>query len=192
MRPAHNLQKKRGAMFGLDARIALAIFAGLSTVTGATIYKISSQSRITAIAAELNNISKAFGDYMLDVGAPPNRIEDLITSTVPGWNGPYVPYANLHPGNNAIYILDDQTDTASIAYYPTNITWGVGSEGICTADDCWGWVYIGGDSMTESTAEALDMRFDNALDFEDGIFRCEPGVFPNGTCALRLGSVRQR
>ncbi len=29
---------QRGAMFGLDARIALAIFGGLSIVTGASLY----------------------------------------------------------------------------------------------------------------------------------------------------------
>jgi len=197
MQPAHNLLKKRGAMFGLDARIALAIFAGLATVTGASIYKLSSQSRVTAIVAELNNISKAFGDYIMDVGAPPDRIEDLITSTARGWNGPYVPYVDYGFAagvDNLLYIdkFEETSATMMQIIYGDTSSWDTSPPG-CSSADCAAWLFVSGAILSsEDLAEDLDMYFDKNIDFATGIFRCEPGIFPDGTCALKLGSVRQR
>ena len=40
-----NLKNKKAAMFGLDARIALAIFGALSVISGAALYSAIQQLR---------------------------------------------------------------------------------------------------------------------------------------------------
>jgi len=92
---------KQGAMFGLDARIALAIFAALSVITGAALYNAVQDARATAVISDLNEIGKAYDSYLLDTGSqvPINttevkllNIKELVTSTMRGWKGPYLSY----------------------------------------------------------------------------------------------------
>tara|TARA_Y100001960_G_C14595815_1_gene788039 strand:- start:886 stop:1026 length:141 start_codon:yes stop_codon:yes gene_type:complete len=44
---------KKGAMFGIDARIALAIFGALSAISGAALYSAIQQSKVTVLVTEL-------------------------------------------------------------------------------------------------------------------------------------------
>jgi len=97
---------KRGAMFGLDARIALAIFGALSVISGAALYSAIKQARVTSIVAELDNISKAWAQYYLDTGEPIKCLSnfrdngacdnisfsgvDASYRPPSGWNGPYI------------------------------------------------------------------------------------------------------
>jgi hypothetical protein len=188
----------RGAMFGLDARIALAIFAGLATVTGATIYKVANQSRITAEAAEMRNIAKAFGNYVVDVGASPNSIEDLITSTAPGWNGPYLPYVDSTPGvpnSIGVSIMGRDVDL-SLEYGPDAPAVAPDLGVPCTANNCWGWLAYNDATMDFTRMKALDVAIDGTQNGELGALRLEavtPIASDNGTVVkYRLGSVRQR
>lgn len=81
-----------GAMFGLDARIALAIFGILSVVAGVTGLSIFGQTNVTALATELNNMKKAYTEFHMATGENTLRFLDLIdnSSEYPGWNGPYI------------------------------------------------------------------------------------------------------
>ncbi len=42
-------QLNKGAMFGLDARIALAIFGALSVISGAALYSAIKQAKVTQV-----------------------------------------------------------------------------------------------------------------------------------------------
>ena len=86
------LSTQKGAMFGLDARIALAIFGGLSVITGAVLYKVIQQVKVTSAVATLNELSKAVESYMLDTGQDlpqyltsqgVREITDLISNAYP-------------------------------------------------------------------------------------------------------------
>ncbi len=87
---------KKAAMFGLDARIALAIFGALSVISGAALYSAIEQAKLVSIHTEIRELEKAIEAYMLDVGTdlPQNLsnydLEELVVSTATGWNGPYV------------------------------------------------------------------------------------------------------
>tara|TARA_Y100001960_G_scaffold333296_1_gene437633 strand:+ start:5005 stop:5595 length:591 start_codon:yes stop_codon:yes gene_type:complete len=93
---------KKAAMFGLDARIALAIFGALSVISGAALYSAIQQAKVTQIMTQTNNIAMAIEQYLLDTGSlPPNcggtsafdlDITALTTkpSGVTGWQGPYI------------------------------------------------------------------------------------------------------
>jgi hypothetical protein len=92
---------KKGAMFGLDARIALAIFGALSVISGAALYSAIQDSRVTAVIADLNEMGKAYEAYLLDTGVDLKKfdganlpVSHLITNVnnVSGWNGPYISY----------------------------------------------------------------------------------------------------
>lgn len=53
------IKKQQGAMFGLDARIALAIFAGLSIITGTTMIQVLENRRVNQILFEHQKFSGA-------------------------------------------------------------------------------------------------------------------------------------
>jgi hypothetical protein len=99
---------KKGAMFGLDARIALAIFGALSVISGAALYSAIQESKVTSLLTEMQEIAKASEAYLLDTGVYiPSQIAgsnltvaNLIEDTgVTGWKGPYLSYEEGSSGN---------------------------------------------------------------------------------------------
>ena len=92
----------KGAMFGLDARIALAIFGALSVISGAALYSAIQESKVTQQLAQIKEIEKAIEQYILDTGSmvpfsATVPIADLSIAAlvekpagVTGWNGPYL------------------------------------------------------------------------------------------------------
>ena len=100
----------KGAMFGLDARIALAIFGALSVISGAALYSAIKNAKTTAAFTELQEIIKASEQYLLDTGShmPKHATSiqvlysgDLIENTqgVSNWQGPYLPYERIDSYN---------------------------------------------------------------------------------------------
>jgi type II secretory pathway pseudopilin PulG len=95
---------KKGAMFGLDARIALAIFGALSVISGASLYSAIQESKITSLYVQLKEFEKAIESFMLDTGRKissdsswvymseiASGKEKLTTNDIDAWNGPYMP-----------------------------------------------------------------------------------------------------
>jgi type II secretory pathway pseudopilin PulG len=104
---------KQGAMFGLDARIALAIFGALSVISGAALYSAIAQSKATSMLYDLREIGKAVEAYYLDTGEIPVLINardiklwelNENIANVANWNGPYLSYEK------------HATDTRSLIY----------------------------------------------------------------------------
>ena len=102
---------KKGAMFGLDARIALAIFGALSVISGAALYSAIQESKVVALYTEFQEIGKAYEQYYLDVGDDIAehtadiyiKFVDLVNDpSVIGWNGPYI-NVELNPSYDHIY-----------------------------------------------------------------------------------------
>jgi len=95
---------KKGAMFGLDARIALAIFGALSVISGAALYSAIQDARATALHQSIVELEKAIEQYYLDTGKMLGQsgslngphdallIGDLLQNDngLNGWNGPYI------------------------------------------------------------------------------------------------------
>lgn len=114
-------QRQRGAMFGLDARIALAIFGGLSIITGAALFAVISEISVTRHTTEMSNFGKAVQAYALDTGLYPSVIEDLISDNATGWNGPYLQMEDTDPGlANSVFLSTGET--ASLQYL-RDTTW---------------------------------------------------------------------
>jgi type II secretory pathway pseudopilin PulG len=89
-----NLQK--GAMFGLDARIALAIFGALSVISGAALYSAIQHAKVIQLNQEFLEIEKAIEAYIIDTGSnlpiesSNADVDELFTSTNTSWKGPYL------------------------------------------------------------------------------------------------------
>tara|TARA_Y100001960_G_scaffold333783_1_gene440937 strand:+ start:175 stop:765 length:591 start_codon:yes stop_codon:yes gene_type:complete len=90
----------KAAMFGLDARIALAIFGALSVISGAALYSAIQDAKATAMYQEIVELEKAIESLYLDLGYVPissstNAFDARYLHTNPGnlsnWSGPYFP-----------------------------------------------------------------------------------------------------
>ena len=81
-----------GAMFGLDARIALGIFGLLSVVAGYSAVNVFGQAGVTALTTELSNMKKAHAEFYMATGEHPANFMDLINNETgyQNWAGPYV------------------------------------------------------------------------------------------------------
>ena len=92
----------KGAMFGLDARIALAIFGALSVISGAALYSAIQHSKVVATVTTLQEVAKAYEQYVLDTGQGlPSSVHTHDVSahalvenvdSLSDWKGPYLPY----------------------------------------------------------------------------------------------------
>jgi type II secretory pathway pseudopilin PulG len=91
--------KQKAAMFGLDARIALAIFAALSVISGSALYKVMDKIKGEQYHQFFKEIVKATEQYYLDNAQrlpqhttwaqviPRDLVENV--ENLPNWNGPY-------------------------------------------------------------------------------------------------------
>tara|TARA_Y100001960_G_scaffold315213_1_gene380395 strand:+ start:1448 stop:2044 length:597 start_codon:yes stop_codon:yes gene_type:complete len=170
----------KGAMFGLDARIALAIFGALSVISGAALYSAIQQSKVISYVTSMNEVAKAVEQYMLDHGADMEKtgtaayikIEHLVTTSGSSdWAGPYMLWnnSNLHAGVKSIYFYNGGSSSADDEYYSLNYytggTWAVSSS--CSAGNPCHY-YIRSGRIDESFANALDKYIDGSLTADTG------------------------
>jgi hypothetical protein len=171
----------KGAMFGLDARIALAIFGALSVISGAALYSAIQDAKVTAIATELEEMSKAYQAYVIDVGsnldyrANPTastvalKTVELLDSTKTGWQGPYLPFstADMSSSDSEHSILSDKYETIFILKSRSGPTFGSyttgGGQTSCVGNDDKCSVYIGlFDVGSLELAKAIDVKVDGS------------------------------
>jgi len=128
---------KKAAMFGLDARIALAIFAALSVITGATLFKVMEQVKAKAMLTEMQNVGKAWEQYLLDTGSDlpvmatdPNLLHretvELIDDTVLGWKGPYLSSPYKKDTSEPTLFLEHPKYGRTTAPAVSKLPWGYG------------------------------------------------------------------
>ena len=172
---------KKGAMFGLDARIALAIFGALSVISGAALYSAIQDAKVTEIITSMNEISKAYDAYYLDTGEELDvkahnaylDIHSLISSSKDGWKGPYLPYEATgthglaHPVYGSYLIeevkADKWTDTTQATWATNNCVNGTGT-GVCYV-----WMVV--NAIDTETVNAVNKKIDNDDDLTDGNVR---------------------
>tara|TARA_Y100001960_G_C14441981_1_gene712963 strand:- start:326 stop:682 length:357 start_codon:yes stop_codon:yes gene_type:complete len=95
------LQLKSGTMFGLDARIALAIFGALSVISGAALYSAIQEAKTEQHHQYFVEHTKAVEQYFLDTGSYlpmmgahhyVTMLSELISNDegYNTWKGPYI------------------------------------------------------------------------------------------------------
>jgi type II secretory pathway pseudopilin PulG len=96
---------KKAAMFGLDARIALAIFAVLSVISGSVLYSVLKQVKAAKLNAYFTALQDASDAYYLDNGQQLPQYNtgngiwatDLVDNrqNLDTWKGPYVDFIKV-------------------------------------------------------------------------------------------------
>jgi type II secretory pathway pseudopilin PulG len=194
---------KKGAMFGLDARIALAIFGALSVISGAALYSAIQDSKATALLTEMQEIAKAWEAYYLDTGneypSPLSAsglhayISKLVEDTgEAGWQGPYLSYAK----SSSVYLEHPVYQSIRLDLFTTDNAWGdaispVGSAtGKCTTGlNCFLWVtifHINDDALVK----AIDSKVDGSDGFDKGNFRVYTADSSGDYIYLRVAPVK--
>lgn len=171
---------KKAAMFGLDARIALAIFGALSVIAGAAMYKAVDEVKTAQYHNFFEELVKASEAYYLDNGQPLPRMtgndytlygSDLLANreSLSTWKGPYI--------SSIFRIDDDSFDTDYTGYGQFLLfkksTWtGTAlSTRSCVVDaiDCAEWisVHLNTVSSQEWGSNAFN-KLDKSIDNSDG------------------------
>jgi type II secretory pathway pseudopilin PulG len=180
---------KKAAMFGLDARIALAIFGALSVISGAALYSAIQNSKAVRVILDMKEIGKAYEQYILDTGASLDRVvasnsstsyywyktDKLISDTKTGWKGPYLNYST--DTDDLAYLVYNDTQGAGVLELRTDASWGgssyVWNDGVCVSGtDCAIWVTINTFDNLE-LANNIDKIIDNSDGLDVGDFRIE-------------------
>ena len=159
---------KKGAMFGLDARIALAIFGALSLISGAALYSAIRESKVVSVLAEADEVSKAVGQYILDTrselptaSAANLSIKALIVepSGVKNWNGPYLSYEGHATADSLIH---KSQRYISLGYRKSG-DWANFSSGFCAQSDPTCIIYVIFENNNISLNQDIDESVDGSL-----------------------------
>ncbi|HAG53296.1 MAG TPA: hypothetical protein DCL21_05875 [Alphaproteobacteria bacterium] len=164
-------------MFGLDARIALAIFGALSVISGAALYSAIKQARATAFLTEMKEIGKAWESYYIDTGGnlPQNSLDssngqfywlknNFLVEKPAGesnWNGPYLSYDPMG------YALKDSSTGHKIymGLLKNEDSWNDWIDGRClSGKNCSVWGFI-----SEIEDDAMALGIDSIVDNSDGL-----------------------
>lgn len=87
------LRKQHGGFTLMELLIVIMIIGLLASLVAPKMFsKVDSTQRKTA-AAQMQMFETALDTYRLDLGSYPARLEELVTSTRSGWDGPYLPKA---------------------------------------------------------------------------------------------------
>ncbi|HAG52560.1 MAG TPA: hypothetical protein DCL21_02115 [Alphaproteobacteria bacterium] len=177
---ARRVQTAKGAMFGLDARIALAIFGALSVISGAALYSAIQGAKATALLTSMQEAGKAWEMYYLDTGttlpySDPTfatyngyilEVGNLVSnsSNITSWQGPYLSndvqnvHSLKHNVYKGLYYIALKDDTS----WGDNVSWK--ASGTCLAGDkCFIWIKVNG-----LPDEALAKKIDTMVDGSDG------------------------
>tara|TARA_Y100001960_G_scaffold331811_1_gene430061 strand:+ start:3318 stop:3935 length:618 start_codon:yes stop_codon:yes gene_type:complete len=169
----------KAAMFGLDARIALAIFGALSVISGAALYSAIENAKATAVFTEIQELGKAFESYYIDTGSFPS-VENADSSNwghyvfltkelskngenKSNWQGPYTPLPiNSNDVEHPVY------GDAFIGIYEIDNGWYdfIGADAKCdnAGETCAIWVGFDGMDSLE-----LIKSVDRLIDGEESL-----------------------
>lgn len=165
------IKSQHGAMFGLDARITLIIFGALAAVTGVIMSNVAPEANTTALATDLNNVSKAYQNYILDTSSnpayldKPNRAKENFLTLINdpktyGWKGPYLLLASeKHPKYGHYGLVEGEFNTA-----------GAPPVSPCSkGSSCVVWLKL--TEVPSDTALDLDKKMDGETSEEKGRLR---------------------
>ena len=193
---------KKGAMFGLDARIALAIFGALSVISGAALYSAIQESKVTQFLAQHDEYAKAIEAYMLDTGVDlqtsgaagvSTHAKSLITNhdSADGWKGPYLAAEESTNVYELKGIPIGHWKHLFIKKAREGVAWDDPDFAVNACDgskDCFYWAET--NCYEKSFVETLDVRIDGSVDADEGRFRYSVCSNPNTMYKVYYQAVR--
>ena len=192
---------KKGAMFGLDARISLAIFGALSVISGAALYSAIQSAKSEQWRQYFVEVVKATEAYYLDMGEQLSvqnatlyymYASDLVSNRTSSsnWKGPYI-----SPDQSSGYYMRDSMTRQLNATAYTSVWLRKGStwtemndnttDGYCVVgdSDCNEWIIVYPAHIDQKNAivqifNNLDKLVDSGDGELAGIVRLNSGVIP--------------
>lgn len=163
---------KKAAMFGLDARIALAIFGALSVIAGAALYSVLNKLEAVSLLNDLKKTGQAWEQFFMDTNEElpsywgDHRQTVYLTQPQgnPNWKGPYLKYKQhptkgqflKHEKYDEVHILNINSKNWDSAEWRTL--------GKCTlSTDCYIWTVFNGVTDID-----LIKKVDKIVDDNDG------------------------
>lgn len=139
------ITNNKGALFGMDARIAMAIFASISIIMGYFSFGKINMAKDSALISELEAITSAMQNYQTDMGT----FYQFTINTVDGFNGFEALY-NINAVNtgyqknwNGPYYTI--TSNSHHAYGDFSISYSQADRTACTSSsDCYAWIELTG------------------------------------------------
>lgn len=179
-----NLTKK-GAMFGLDARIAIILFVSISAIAFSSFYSAISSSNATQYLNDMKSIKQAYDNFRTDTGYKLTsytnpyyyNVSELVTLAVDNnkpytkkYNGPYLEY-NLTGSNNFIAhpVLKNNIAFVSRSFNTDWATQAHPDTAKCSSNDCFTWLVVY--DVKKDIAIALDESLDHELSENTGKLR---------------------
>ncbi|HAG53075.1 MAG TPA: hypothetical protein DCL21_04740 [Alphaproteobacteria bacterium] len=172
---------KKGAMFGLDARIALVIFGLVGLITSASLIHTIKETKSGLIIYELSQIKKAVEVYEIDtdselpfVSASIFNIGELVNSSVKGWKGPYLEYKQQAGVDSNRYFLTEDAGRFSIFQAKDRAAAAVSDTPYVACDAssaCYIWVLfepVSGVKLSTAYQDLLDKEYDDKDGFLTG------------------------
>lgn len=176
---------KKAAMFGLDARIALAIFGSLSIIASVALFGILNKIEVVTMVNEFNEIGKAWEAYYVDTRSPLEgsgvtsvvhakyyrKMWNLLESNKKRWKGPYLDYEK---GDDVWKLQHPQYDTIGMIL-TKDVEWGSSPSNswdsfFCDDDNpCYVWVMLYG--MPRDLVNKIDKYVDGEIGWSKGSFR---------------------
>tara|TARA_Y100001960_G_scaffold151614_1_gene159949 strand:- start:653 stop:1249 length:597 start_codon:yes stop_codon:yes gene_type:complete len=174
---------KKAAMFGLDARIALAIFGALSVISGAALYSAIQQAKVIQIITQMREIGKAYEQLILDLGSEVNmdassptfarEIEALKTNSIssPFWKGPYISIENVEAVTQRIRTTDGKKIyIVCLQDGPFGgLNTSSGAKTCKVGDQNYNWVLY--ETFPKDIVDAIDLAVDGEIDHLNGNIR---------------------
>lgn len=178
---------QKGAMFGLDARIALAIFGALSVISGAALYSAVKSAKMESYRQNFEELTKASTQYFLDTGeelpfwaTSSGRIFSghLINNiaNLSNWKGPYINgtlYGSIIQTNMTKSLNNNNGNPTILFFLHTNSTWSNNSTyQACTIGDadCAEYIAWSPGTSVDAQNELVNIfnNLDNHVDGGDG------------------------
>tara|TARA_Y100001960_G_scaffold333783_1_gene440938 strand:+ start:791 stop:1411 length:621 start_codon:yes stop_codon:yes gene_type:complete len=176
----------KAAMFGLDARIALAIFGALSVISGAALYSAIKTAKTEQLRQNFVEIIKASEQYYLDNFSPLKNYAanvfiysaDLVNNreSLSTWNGPYL--QGTAQGSASFknqYTKSIHANTYFTIFLRQSDTWtemnDTISDEMCTVGDsnCSEWIsLVANEASISSTVLNIFNDLDDLVDNGDG------------------------
>lgn len=201
----------KGAMFGLDARIALAIFGALSVISGAALYSAIAASKTEQTRQTLEEIIKATEQYYLDTG---KRLPQIFTSglvyssdllenreSLVDWRGPYIAAEKLSSSafKNGFSLSMGSTTHISVSILKSK-SWSSGTTSqFCPSGDlydCSEWITIHTASGTSEKdyLKSMFVNLDELVDDSDGSLagKVRTTEYGDGTFYLRYKAISRK
>ncbi|MCP4354226.1 MAG: type II secretion system protein [Proteobacteria bacterium] len=168
---------KKAAMFGLDARVALAIFGALSVITGVVLYKAIQKTKTVAFHQEFVEIEKAIEAYILDTGqdipvttSVPQQgtfldIDELFKSSAANWKGAYLENKIDKSGPDDYYRSWPNYIASNSNLFISYETESLGDCNVGT-DICYYWIQI--NNIPSDIGKKVDLYVDSTDDRSNG------------------------